>query len=120
MSKSILIVDDSRVSRMMIKSIVLDKHPDWSITEAGDGQQAIDVAQGKHIDYFSVDINMPNKDGFAVVETLKPDFPDSRFALMTANIQKATQDRSKKLGALLINKPITEDSVGSMLTYFIE
>ena len=120
MSKSILIVDDSRVSRMMIKSIVVDQHPDWTITEAADGQQAIDTAKGKQFDYFSVDINMPIKDGFDVIEALKPDFPNSRFVLMTAYIQKATQERSESLGALLINKPITEESVGSMLSYFIK
>ena len=120
MSKKILIVDDSRVSRMMIKSIVVEKYPDWEIKEAGDGQQAIDIAKTESFDYFSIDINMPNKNGFEVIENLKPIYPDSRYSLLTANIQQATKDRADSLGAALVNKPITEDSVNEMLAYFVE
>lgn len=114
----IMIVDDSRVSRMMIVAIIKDKQPDWEIIEAGSGDEAIELASGKNISYFSLDLNMPGMDGFELIENLKPDFPDSAYALLTANIQEATHKRAQELGAACINKPISENSIGKMLEYF--
>ncbi|MBT7443618.1 MAG: hypothetical protein HN790_06585 [Methylococcales bacterium] len=50
---AIMVVDDSKVSRMMIKSIVSKMRPDWLILEAESGEKALELAEGKSIKYFS-------------------------------------------------------------------
>ncbi len=40
-----LIVDDSKMSRMMLKKILSTAHPDWELTEACDSQDAINKAK---------------------------------------------------------------------------
>jgi CheY-like chemotaxis protein len=118
--KKIMIVDDSRVSRMMIKSIVVDKNPHWEVLEAGNTDEALKLSINQVIDYFSVDLNMPGRDGLELIELLKPEFKSSKFALLTANIQQATHERAEKLIVQCFNKPVTNESINQMLRYFNE
>jgi CheY-like chemotaxis protein len=53
-----LLVDDSRMSRMMLKKIIASAHPEWDIMEAADGQEAIDLAKGAELDIILLDYNM--------------------------------------------------------------
>ena len=119
-TRTIQIIDDSKVSRMMIKAIIADLRPDWSVIESGDADEALKLSSGQSIEFFSVDLNMPGKDGLELITALKQDFPGARFALLTANIQEQTHKSAKALGAACINKPITEASIQSMLEFFDE
>jgi len=113
-----MIVDDSKVSRMMIKAIILDKVPNINILEASDGQEALSIAEGEKVDYFSVDYNMPNMDGIEFITKMSEQRTDSKFALLTANVQEATHTKAAEIGAKCINKPINENCIMSMLEYF--
>ncbi len=119
-SKTLMIVDDSKVSRMMIKAIIVDKYPDMTIFEAGDGQEAIDLAEDKSIDFFSVDYNMPIMDGIEFITIMKSKREAAKFALLTANIQEATHKKAEQIGAKCINKPISEKCITEMLEHFYE
>jgi len=117
-NKTLMIVDDSKVSRMMIKAIVIDKHPDMTIYEASDGQEAMNTSEGKNIDFYSVDYNMPVMDGIEFISLMRDKQVNSKFTLLTANIQEATHIKAKKIGAICINKPIDEKCIVEMLEYF--
>ena len=56
MNATLLIVDDSRVSRMMIGSIVKSKKPDWKLVEAANGEEALKKDEELDIDYYSIDL----------------------------------------------------------------
>ncbi len=108
MSKTVLVVDDSRVSRMMLsKMINMVASGDWQITEAEDGQQAVEKATAETPDLIVMDINMPVMDGFEAVEILRPQLPDTTMILLSANIQSSSQARAEELGVHFIAKPIT-------------
>lgn len=116
--KTLLVVDDSKIARLMLKNFVADRQPEWSILEAGGVDEALDVVKQHKIDYFSVDLNMPGRDGFELIEALKQSHPACPIVLMTANIQDATHERSRALDITCINKPVTEDSVDQLLKVF--
>lgn len=113
-----MVVDDSKVSRMMIKAIIIDKFPDMIIYEASNGQEAIDLSHKKDIDFYSVDFNMPIMDGIEFISKMKAESSNAKFALLTANIQKSTHNKAKEIGAICINKPISEKCIVKMLEYF--
>ncbi len=117
-NKTLMIVDDSKVSRMMIMSMIKDKESDWDMIEAANGDEAITKSANKSIDFFSVDLNMPGMDGLTVIETLTPNFPAAKMVLLTANIQDTTHEKASALGAICVNKPITEASINQVLEYF--
>ncbi|WP_417595534.1 response regulator [Oceanospirillum sp.] len=107
MSKTVLVVDDSRVSRMMLSKMINMAASDWQIVEAEDGQQAVEKATAETPDLIVMDINMPVMDGFEAVEVLRPQLPDTTMILLSANIQSSSQARAEELGVHFIAKPIT-------------
>ncbi len=106
-----LITDDSRMSRMMLKKIISVAQPDWKITEAADGQEAVDLARATEFQVIFLDYNMPNMNGGEAAEILRPLFPDARIAFLTANIQDAIKNLAIKLHIDFIPKPITEEKI---------
>lgn len=117
-NKTFLIVDDSRVARMMIASLVLRQRPSWKITHAENGSEALSTARKTSFDYISVDYNMPGMDGLMVAETLAREQPASRIVLLTANVQSAIEERAQKLGVGYVGKPLTETSISALLDQF--
>ena len=39
--KTMLIVDDSRLSRMLVRNFVIEHKPDWNLIEAENGDEAL-------------------------------------------------------------------------------
>ncbi len=112
---TVLVVDDSKVSRMMITAIIKDKHSDWSIIEAGCGDDALSATQGKEIDLCIIDYNMPGMDGLTLATKLKEMFPETPMSLLTANVQESTKQKADAVGIGFTRKPITEERVTSIL-----
>jgi len=115
---TLLIVDDSRVSRMIIRAHILDKFPQWSITEAASGDSALDLAKTNSFDFCTMDINMPGMLGTDAAEQLLTLYPHMRVAIFSANVQDSFRSRAADLGAQFVAKPVTEKSVQQALTYF--
>jgi len=107
----ILIIDDSRLSRMMIKGFTLASKPDWGIIEAEDAKDALTKCEGENITWMTVDYNMPGMDGLTLCSQLRELFPDARIALLTANIQDSVKARADKIGVAFIQKPVTEEKI---------
>lgn len=107
MSKKVLVVDDSRVSRMMLSKVIAAVDNSWQVLEAEDGQQAVEKALADQPDLIVMDINMPVMDGFEAIEILRPKLPEVTMILLSANIQSSSQARAEELGVHFIAKPIT-------------
>jgi len=106
-----LIVDDSKMSLMILRKIISTKHPEWEIFEASDGQQAVDIAKEEEFDLILLDYNMPNMNGGEAAKILRPQFPHARIAFLTANIQDAIKNQAVELKIDFIPKPITPDKI---------
>lgn len=106
-----LIVDDSKMSRMILKKIIGTVHPDWEITEAGDGQEAVDLAKGAELDIILLDYNMPVMEGGEAAKILRPLFPDAKIAFLTANVQDSIKKLAIELKIDFIPKPITQEKI---------
>lgn len=113
--RTILVVDDSRVSRMMINAIVREARPDWTIVEAADGEQAMAAAGSSAPDLAVLDFNMPGIDGLDLAEKLHAKLPGLRISLLTANVQEATRKRAAAAGVEFTGKPITEEKILKIL-----
>jgi CheY-like chemotaxis protein len=111
----ILVVDDSRVSRLLSRQFILQKHPDWAVAEAASGEEALDKLQSITPDLIMLDLNMPGMGGFAAVEKIRQQYPASRITLLTANVQDATRDRAAALGISFAEKPITETRIDQIV-----
>ena len=54
-----LIVDDSKLARMVMASAFRRLRPDWELIEASNGEDAINALSSQPIDIALVDFNMP-------------------------------------------------------------
>lgn len=71
--KTILIVDDKKVQRMLIQTFIA--RDNLTIIEAGNGLEAIDVVHNTHIDLIFMDSRMPIMNGVDAAEKIKKTYP---------------------------------------------
>jgi CheY-like chemotaxis protein len=114
-TKTVLIVDDSRVSRMMARQYIASLHADWIIEEAGTGEESLLKARHTTPDLILMDVNMPGMGGIAAAEQLRQEFPAVPISLLTANVQTATRERAVAMGIGFVEKPITEARIAQLL-----
>ena len=110
-TKSVLLVDDSKFARLLVKAFISSNFADWEIDEAEDASKALEMVEAKSYDYMLVDFNMPGMDGLELGEKLRHRFPEAVIALLTANIQQEIQNKAKNLGLDFIAKPPTEEKI---------
>lgn len=113
--KHILVVDDSRLSRMMVKSIIAEHKPNWKVSEAASGDEALELFKDNQFDLAIIDFNMPGLDGLQLIEAIRKDHASIKLCMLTANIQDAIRQRAEALGASFTAKPITEDGITTIL-----
>jgi CheY-like chemotaxis protein len=116
MATTILIVDDSKLARIVLGKAIAAHHADWNRVEAGNAEEAKALIQAGGIDLAILDFNMPGENGLDLAETLKAQHPDMPIALATANVQDELIARARTIGATFIAKPITEDGVKGFLS----
>lgn len=114
----LLIVDDSRMSRMLLRALVADSRPDWRIIEAASGDEAIRLADEHQPDFVSMDVNMPGISGLEAAGRIRIRHPETRIVLCTANIQESTRDAANLAGVHFVAKPITGNSVADAIRFF--
>ncbi len=115
MIAKILIVDDSPVSRKIMKSCMpADK--EYDLSEAGDGQSGIDKYVELQPDVTFMDLTMPVMDGMqALQEIIKID-PKAVVIVCTADVQMRTIFKVMNLGALMVvRKPINKQAIDDAL-----
>jgi CheY-like chemotaxis protein len=114
-TQTVLVVDDSRVSRMMARQFILSAQPSWSVEEAATGEEAIAKAGALKPVLILVDVNMPGMGGLAAAEQLRAVCPHAHISLVTANVQNATRNRASELGVGFMEKPITETRIHALI-----
>ncbi len=70
----ILVVDDSRIMRNILKNILKESNIDEnSIIEAQDGREALNIVQKEDIKIILLDWNMPKLNGVELVKIIRSD-----------------------------------------------
>ena len=107
---SILIVDDSKLSRNFLKRILTNAG--YETSEAKNGREAITMITQNNPDCIVLDILMPEMDCLEVLEELKSKGVNVPVIIHSADIQKSTRDKCFELGAIIfLNKPPEESKL---------
>jgi CheY-like chemotaxis protein len=116
MMRTVLVVDDSKLARMVVNNILLRTQPDWRIVEAATAGQALDAFAAEAIDIVLIDFNMPERDGLSLAAELRAAHPKLPMAIVSANAQDAILARARELDAAFLEKPLTEDTLAGFLS----
>ncbi len=117
--KTLLIVDDTRLSRTMIRRLIENQHPDWQFIEAHDGEQAIAQAHTHLPDFCTMDINMPGIPGTVAARQIQQQHPEIRIVIFSADIQQGQRQRAKEIGIEFVAKPVNETSIQLALQHLL-
>ncbi|AWB08295.1 response regulator (plasmid) [Azospirillum humicireducens] len=115
MGKTAIIVDDSKLSRMHVRAMVLRNKPDWSVVEAANGDELFKTLQDTPVDVAIIDYNMPGDNGVETAAKLRAGHPNVHIAIITANAQDAVVSGIRALGAAFMPKPLEEEQVARFL-----
>ncbi len=115
MKYRIMVVDDSKLARMAVAKALSALQPDWIRIEAANADEAMALAKTDAFDLAILDFNMPGRDGLqlaAELLALKPGLP---LAVISANHQVEVVTRAREVGAVFLQKPLTEKAMGDFL-----
>lgn len=111
MGAMVLIVDDSKLARIVVGKAIAALKPDWTRIEASNADEALSLVEAHSIDLAILDFNMPGRDGLELASDLRARFPDMPIAVATANVQDEIIARARAVNATFIAKPVTEDGM---------
>lgn len=99
MSSTILIVDDSRTVRAMVRTALEEDH--HQVVEAADGVAALAVLAGAPADLVITDVNMPEMDGLSLCRKLRADGRRRGvpILILTTETSSAVKQMGREAGA---------------------
>ncbi len=116
MTVTVLIVDDSKLARIVAGKHISGLQPDWERVEANNADEALLLVKERSIDVALLDYNMPGKNGLDLAVELRSLFPTMPIAVITANVQDEIIARARSVNATFVAKPLTEDALRGFLS----
>ena len=120
MKNIILVVDDDKTNLTLAQKILL---PFYRIAACNSGMAALKYLENNHPDLILLDINMPDMDGFEVMEQLKtmPETKEIPVIFLTADNLAETEVKCFQMGAIdFVAKPFVPDILLSRVGKTIE
>lgn len=108
--KKVLIIDDSIISRRMIKQLLAPFN--FDIYEAKNGTEGLDKILFEDYDLIFLDLLMPDIEGTQILKQLMEKGIKRNIIVISADIQETTKAKCKEYGALaFLNKPPKNDEL---------
>lgn len=113
---TLLLVDDSALTRQIIKRVLRETRFTLRVDEASSGEEALSRYDAVGHDVILLDINMPGIDGIETLSRLRSLNPNVRFVLATADRNRSIPEYLRmEAGDRLLYKPFFPSDVDKVL-----
>jgi two-component system chemotaxis response regulator CheY len=109
MKSAILVVDDAATVRMYHRAIL--EKGQFSVSEAANGYEALEMTLQRRFDLMFVDVNMPRMDGYTFVESVREAGPNRETPIVMVSTESGAGDMTRGYAAganAYLTKPVTE------------
>lgn len=118
---NILIIDDSRTSRKILKGVLEKPGCHTVVGEATNGEEGIALFKELQPDIVTLDITMPVMNGLEALKHIRSEDKDAKVIMVTAAGQKEKMVQAIKDGAAdFIAKPFEPEQVLAALERVLE
>ena len=118
MTTKLLICDDSNMARKQVARSLPDNW-DVEISFAANGIEGIEAIKAGKGDVLLLDLNMPEMDGYQVLEAILAQDLPTLTIVISGDIQPEAHQRVTSLGALgFIQKPVNKDILTQVLSSY--
>ncbi|HSH61647.1 MAG TPA: response regulator [Acidimicrobiales bacterium] len=107
----VVIVDDSEVTRRLLRAVLDSDERFEVVAEATDGECAVATAQSHCPDLLLMDLNMPGMDGYTALPKVQAVCPQAKVVILSANSSEGHQEQLSALGAAAVlekDRPFSE------------
>jgi two-component system chemotaxis response regulator CheY len=123
-NKSLLVVDDSATMRQLLCMTLtrVDGITEANITEASDGEEALEKVRSGNFDLVLTDIRMPRMDGLEFIRSVRSELNDQALPIIIITTKGAEEDvqLGMNLGASgYLSKPVSMTQLREMVTNFL-
>jgi two-component system, cell cycle response regulator DivK len=121
MMDKVLVVDDNRSSRDLIRAIL--KNVQCIVIEASHGQEALDLLQQERPGLVLLDIDMPGLNGLAVVKKIREDMSFTGLPVVAVTAFAVERDRERAMAAgftAYVTKPVRAASLRQQVRQLLE
>lgn len=117
---SVLLVEDNHIFRKVFKENLLQHIPSLLITEAENGEVALQKINGAPPQLIFMDIRMPGMNGLQLTKKIKKEFPNIRIAILTGYDLPEYRQAAAQSGAdhFFVKASINWDEVTSLVESF--
>jgi chemotaxis protein CheY-P-specific phosphatase CheC len=94
---------------------------DWDVelTLVGGGAEALEAIRAGQGDVLFLDLNMPEPDGYQVLEAIRREDLPTLVIVVSGDIQPEAHERVRALGAMaFVKKPVDSERVGDILNQY--
>lgn len=109
---TILYVEDNPDNRTLVRRILLSE--DYSLLEAVNGSDALNILKNERPDLILMDINMPDMDGYTLTAKIRAlsGFERVPILALTANVMRGDKEKTLEAGCDgYIQKPLDIDQL---------
>ena len=118
MTTKLLICDDSNMARKQVARSLPDGW-DVEISFATNGREGVEAIKAGKGDVLLLDLNMPEMDGYQVLEAIIAQDLPTLTIVISGDIQPEAHQRVTSLGALdFIQKPVNKDILTKVLSSY--
>lgn len=118
--KTILIVDDHKDFREMLRLFIEREFKEVGIKEAATGEEGVEVAIKEKPDISLVDVRLPGIDGIEAARQIKQHVPECRIITMSMFKQSSLQNLIDQKVIIFINKDEIDSELIPLLYKFLD
>lgn len=119
--QDILLVEDNEINRLIVRQML--KAHDVEVTEAHNGQEAVDLAHQRRFAAILMDVSMPVMNGLDATEIIRAaDTPNRAVPIIGLTAHALADEQAKFIAAgmdICLNKPVSQAELLGTLTTVI-
>ncbi|MFT5087630.1 MAG: YesN/AraC family two-component response regulator [Candidatus Latescibacterota bacterium] len=108
--KHVLLIEDEGIIALQL-SQTIESEGDYRVSIALNGREGLEVHEEDPADLVVTDLNMPELDGFGVIESVRAKTPAVKIIVLSGASQE-TERRAVEMGALCtLSKPVYSEDL---------